>query len=103
MAAGEDGHEQLLDDLFLPDDDLGDLGAEPAVQFAHGVDRRDIGIGDGRGGWSGGGRVRHRWQVNFARTVMAVIRRAKEFCRAGALCIRLASGVWAAHGSAADA
>ncbi len=34
MAAGEDGHQELLDDLVLPDDLSGDLLPDPVVRRA---------------------------------------------------------------------
>ena len=79
MAARENGHEQFFDNLFLPDDDLGDLGAELRVQRAHGVDGGDIGVGDLRRGRNRGGRVRHIVVVNLRRTLATRLRGAKEF------------------------
>ncbi len=42
VAAGEDGDEQLLEHLFLADDDLGHLRAKAIVGVAEFLDRLDI-------------------------------------------------------------
>ena len=44
VTAGNDGDQQLFDDLFLTDDDLGDLVAQRLVFVTQFIDRGDIGF-----------------------------------------------------------
>ena len=54
MAAAEDGHEQLIEDALLADDDFADLLTKPAMSVAQLLHGLDIGGGNGFGyahGW----------------------------------------------------
>ena len=60
VAAAEDGHQQLIEDLLLADDDLADLAAQPLVGVAQlfehlGVSRFGHGGDSGDGRRPGGG------------------------------------------------
>ena len=54
MAAAEDGHQELIEDLLLADDDFADLLAELAMGGSQLLDGLNIGGGNGFGcahGW----------------------------------------------------
>ena len=45
VAAGEDGDEHFLNDVFLADDDLGELGLDARAGGFEIVHRLEVGIG----------------------------------------------------------
>jgi hypothetical protein len=47
MSTAEDGHEELIHDLLLTDDDLADLLAKPTMGLAELFDGLNIGSGNG--------------------------------------------------------
>jgi hypothetical protein len=53
MATAEDGHEQLIEDMLLADNDLADLLAELAMGGSQLLDGLDIRGGNGLGGVHG--------------------------------------------------